>query len=298
LRSTGLPSIQSAEFTEIKRDRSTAARAGLLIINGYTIKTPVLWLGHNFKGPVYLWKEQQARVPGVLVNACEILERSSVAQSVNTKGIKDFLGYNGPIMMDSGGFLFQKNSNMTVRPGKIMDFYEKAKIDIGVTLDHPLNPSLSASENKRRWERTLRNTEAMVSNGNSYAFMPVIHGYTLNALKSACRQIRHFVGKPSLIGVGSLVPLMKTSYLGDGFRYQRSDGRKGNHITFISDALKLVHDEFPSSFLHVFGVGGITTALSVFALGADSVDSVAWRLKAAYGAIQLGCGYFALKLCL
>ncbi len=51
--------------------------------------------------------------------------------------------------------------------------------------------------------------------------------------------------------------------------------------------MKIVRDEFPRSFLHVFGVGGINTVISLFALGADSVDSVAWRIKAAYGAIQL-----------
>lgn len=121
----------------------------------------------------------------------------------------------------------------------------------------------------------------------SYGFMPVVHGYTLNELKKSCQQIRNIVGEPALIGIGSLVPLIKASYLGNGFLYRRSNGENGDHITFIADALKLVREEFPNSFMHVFGVGGITTALLMFALGADSVDSVAWRLKAGYGAIQL-----------
>ncbi|MEM3433315.1 MAG: hypothetical protein QXP27_03965 [Candidatus Methanomethyliaceae archaeon] len=39
--------------------------------------------------------------------------------------------------------------------------------------------------------------------------------------------------------------------------------------------------------MHVFGVGGTTTMHLMFALGVDSLDSVGWRLKAGYGAIQL-----------
>lgn len=39
--------------------------------------------------------------------------------------------------------------------------------------------------------------------------------------------------------------------------------------------------------LHVFGAGTPASIFLLFLLGVDSVDSVAWRLKAAYGAIRL-----------
>ena len=277
----------NAKFTEIKRDNSTDARTGLLTLNGYKIQTPVLWIGHSFYDPVRYWKETRLKFPGLLVNACQILNKPHIAQSISKRGLDNFLSYDGPIMMDSGGFLFQKNKRMNVKPDTIVELYKETKIDIGVVLDHPLNPSLSKYRNKRRWERTLRNTETMMKAGGTFEFMPVVHGYTINDLKSACRQLRSILGEPTLIGIGSLVPLLKTSHLDNGFRYLRGNGKNGDHVTFISDALRLVRDEFPSSFLHVFGVGGTTTILPVFALGADSVDSVAWRLKAAYGAIQL-----------
>jgi queuine/archaeosine tRNA-ribosyltransferase len=127
----------------------------------------------------------------------------------------------------------------------------------------------------------------MASLSQSYAFVPVIHGYTLKDLRNAVIEIKEIVKTPAIIGLGSMVPLMKGSYLGKEFKYQRENGDYGDHVDFIGDALKLMRSEFPNSFLHVFGVGGITTILAMFALGADSVDSVAWRLKAAYGAIQL-----------
>lgn len=260
---------------------------GLLKVNGHVIQTPVLWLGHNFKGPVALWNGGGVSVNALLVNAYEILTIRSTAQSVSTIGMGTFLGYHGPLMMDSGGFLFQNHAQMHVQPSEIHDLYERAKVHIGVALDHPLNPSLSAGQAAARWERTLRNTETMAAAQKSYAFMPVVHGYTLRTLQNACRQIKSAIPPTTLIGVGSLVPLMKASHIGDGFRYDRNNGSSGDHVTFFADALALIRNEFPKSCLHVFGVGGITTALSMFALGADSVDSVGWRLKAAYGAIQL-----------
>jgi len=280
-------SAKTPQFTVVHADRTTKARAGLLRVNGHTINTPVLWLGHNFKGPVPLWNGGGVSVKALLVNAYEILTIRSTTQAVSTIGMGEFLDYHGPIMMDSGGYLFQNHADMHVCPAKIHELYQKGKVDIGVALDHPLNPSLSALQSSRRWELTLRNTEAMAKLPKSYAFMPVVHGYTIKSLQAACRQIKNAVGTTPLVGVGSLVPLMKASHIGDGFRYTRNGGTQGNHVTYFADALALIREQFPTSCLHVFGVGGITTALSVFALGADSVDSVGWRLKAAYGAIQL-----------
>lgn len=60
-----------------------------------------------------------------------------------------------------------------------------------------------------------------------------------------------------------------------------------NSLYFVAEAVKIVRDEFPDSFLHVFGAGSVSTMHFLFSLGVDSVDTVGWRLKAAHGAIQL-----------
>jgi len=280
---------KNVKFIEFQEATDSNARAGRLIVNGYTIKTPIIWFGHNFDGPVCVWQNKNKRREGVkvLVNACEVISRPLLAKSICEQGLRNYLGYNGPVMMDSGGFLFQKNRNLNASPLEISNLYDRASIDIGVSLDHPFDPTLSDFENKKRWECTLRNTELMASYAKSYAFMPVIHGYTLRSLTLACNQIKRMLGNPPLVGLGSLVPLMKGSYVRDRFNYRRENGNTGDHVTFIVDAIMIIRNEFPKSMIHVFGAGGTTTILSLFALGADSVDSVAWRLKAAYGAIQL-----------
>jgi 7-cyano-7-deazaguanine tRNA-ribosyltransferase len=117
--------------------------------------------------------------------------------------------------------------------------------------------------------------------------MPVVHGYTIRRIRQCCERIEALIGKPCAIGIGSMVPLLKASHIGGRFRYRRQDGTVGGHVDFIADAIATVRNAFPGSLVHVFGAGGGPTALALFAAGADSCDSAAWRLKASYGAIQL-----------
>jgi tRNA-guanine family transglycosylase len=275
------------KFFEIYRDSGSPARLGTLNIKGKEIKTPILWIGHDFEHPVPLWEYSANQIPGLLVNACGILRSPKRFQLVSLKGIHHYTGYTGAIMMDSGGFLFQRHQSVDICTDKISDLYEKANVDIGVILDHPLDPTLTSSSNNRRWRRTLYNTSQMINYSKSRILMPVVHGYSLRALRLACQQIKEVIPNPFFIGIGSLVPLIKRSHIKTLFCNKKQKDRKKVLLTFIADAVKLVRSEFPASVLHVFGAGSIGTALSFFYLGADSVDSVAWRIKASFGAIQM-----------
>ena len=68
---------------------------------------------------------------------------------------------------------------------------------------------------------------------------------------------------------------------------ERTAGQHKSSRHLAVEVIKTVRTEFPDAFLHVFGVGGTTTMHLMFALGVDSLDSIGWRLKAGYGAIQL-----------
>jgi len=121
----------------------------------------------------------------------------------------------------------------------------------------------------------------MLENSHDIVLMPVVHGYTLKEIKRACAEIKDIID-PKVVGVGSLVPIlkyMKTSTI------LKLNGM--NTIKFMINAISIIRKEFPNSFLHVFGVGSVSTMHLMFSLGVDSVDSMSWRMKAAYGAIQL-----------
>lgn len=266
------------KFRVTHRDDSTCSRAGVLEINGKQIHTPILWLGQIINGVPKPW--EYFEVDALMVNACDIINQyGRVSEKIMNEGIHKYLNFNGPVLMDSGGFLFQKKKELTVQPREILDLYYYSKPDFGVVLDHPLNTSASYYLNMKRWKKTLANTAYMFENNGSVALMPVTHGYGKTRIRRACDEIKDTIGEPTMIGIGSLVPLIKSGWIG---RKNNGSGRK-----FLVDAIKIVRNEFPDAFMHVFGVGGTTTMHLMYALGVDSVDSMGWRMKAAHGAIQL-----------
>lgn len=213
-----------------------------------------------------------------MVNAYEILKRSKTCDEVSKKGIHNYLGFDGLIFMDSGGFLFQKKNKMDLDPNTILELYEASNPDIAAVLDHPLDPSQLTEVNNKRWLKTLKNTKYMLENNGNVFLMPILHGYSLKDLKMACREIKKIDDNPKFISLGSLVPLVFNT---------KGTRRIKDSLKFIVDAVKLIRNEFPDSLLHTFGVGSSQSMHFMFSIGVDSIDSMAWRRKAAYGVIQL-----------
>ena len=219
------------------------------------------------------WKH--FKIDGVLLNTYEILQKPSAANAVRTQGVHSFLGFSGPVMMDSGGFSFMMKSSVRVAARKIMDLYESSKPDFGVVLDHPLMLGLNQREVRRRQLVTLRNTENMVAmkRTSNPKLIPVIHGHTKESVEWFISRLDK-IGDFKMYGLGSLVPSVFNA---------RGVGGVHNVIEILSYVRKLL----PDKLIHVFGVGSTITMHLMYASGADSIDSSSWRTKAAYGIIQL-----------
>ncbi len=258
-------------------DEKVQSRIGRLNIYNKTIETPSLWLGHIMGCSPRPW--EIFTINNLMVNAADILKRPIVYERICKKGIHKYLHFEGSILMDSGGFMFQKKNKIDIDPLEIIELYEKANPDIGVILDHPFEPKNSNITNGKRWARTLKNTEIMISSNCKVPLMPVIHGYSLNEIKKACLDIKKIDDNPKMVGIGSLVPLIYTTTAGSK--------RFSNCMGFVFEAIKLIRHEFPNAMLHAFGIGSTFTMHLMYAMGADSLDSTGWRTKAAYGMIQL-----------
>lgn len=258
------------KFRVVSEDKETNSRLGELIINNKKVETPVFWLGNEIGGIPMPWKLFE--VDTVMLNAYEIMSAPKLKE-MKENGIHKYVKHDKLIMMDSGGFLFQKKEKVSINAEAILEIYENLKPDIGIVLDHPIDPSKDDNTNYKRWLKTLENTKFMLENSSEIALLPVVHGYSRENLKIACKELKK-IDCPKAIGIGSLVPLITS-------RNSRVEKQ------FVIDAVRIVREEFPDSFLHVFGIGGTTTMHLMFSLGVDSVDSMSWRLKAGYGAIQL-----------
>jgi tRNA-guanine family transglycosylase len=237
------------------------------------LETPVMWFSQTAGGTPEPWR--YFRLDGLLFNAYDILQKTIIADRMRTFKIHSYLDFRGPVMMDSGGFMFMTKKHMKVKPEAILELYEDTRPNYGVALDHPLTIGLTEGETKRRQLRTLRNTRMMVEKraGSNPELVPVIHGHTLRSVEWFVRQLAK-VGDFEIYGIGSLVPSVFNA---------KGVGGINNVIQIISHVRKLL----PKKLIHVFGVGSTITMHLMFASGADSLDSSSWRSKAAYGIVQL-----------
>jgi 7-cyano-7-deazaguanine tRNA-ribosyltransferase len=202
--------------------------------------------------------------------------------------MRTYLNFNGPLFFDSGGFKFQRQGGLSTACDEVLTLYENLRPDIAAVLDLPLNPLASPRNNSKRWRTTLANTLFMHENNGFFELAPVFHAYNLAQVGRRSAQLREVFPAPRVLCVGSLVPLLKASHIGSYFvRCGDSSSPTMQRWSFVTRLLLSLRRLYPDAMLHVFGAGSLSTMYLLFLMGVDSVDSVAWRVKAGYGAIQL-----------
>jgi 7-cyano-7-deazaguanine tRNA-ribosyltransferase len=258
-------------------------------IGRHTVTVPMMWLGHDLKSRLRVWRQVHDNLSGILISAHQVLMRDRrFRQRFVEQGLRSCLGFAGPIFLDSGGFHFQQQGSTSVAVDELMLAYSELQPDLVAVLDLPLHPRASIRENSRRWRQTVANTERMLERRGLPPLAIVIHSYNLGHVERRCQELRNLVPHPLVVCIGSLVPILRARGVGKRFGAHGS-GEPPTHQRwrFIARLIQRVRNNFPTALLHVFGAGTLSTIWLLYLLGVDSVDSVAWRLKAAYGAIRL-----------
>ena len=252
------------------------------------ISTPITWFGLSIIEPKEFQLEvfKESNIEAFLSNAYDLYytdkkgERARLIKELQKLGLRH--------KIDSGGFQLMKAeikgtaNKFQLTPKMVIDKQVEIECDYGVQLDFPFGPNLSKSQKKKRLIKTLENLELTLKlteqNDVDFTILPVIHTVSddLDLLKYGLNKIENILGEtPKLIGIGSLVPLVKPM-----------KGSKKNGIESFIYALITLRKMLPNSFIHAFGIGGTMAYLAIFA-GIDSYDSNGWIQKAAYGVIQL-----------
>ena len=220
----------------------------------------------------------------ILVNAYDFLanHRTRQVASEIRKGqakLHEHIKFDGPVMLDSGGFNFQKHSDITIEPLDVLKLGIACEVDVSVVLDHPFLPKSVDKEISSRWKNTRANTRIMFDeftsrNGNlpkGFQLMPVLHGHDDKALERCHKEIVEIWGDdPPIVGIGSLAPLAR-------------NGSKRKVIEILCKARQL----FPDAHIHCFSLGSALLMLFAFYCGANTVDSQTWILSAAFKNVQL-----------
>ena len=262
---------------------------GKLITKGKKeILTPLTWFGLSIIEPFDFQIEvfKKSKIEAFLSNVYDLYYSDKKGE--RAKLIKELQNLDIRHKVDSGGFQLMKakikgtQNKFPLTPEMVIKKQIEVKCDCAIQLDFPFGPNLSKSQKKKRLNKTLENLEQTLKLIEQYnvdfTLMPVIHtvGDDLNLLKYGLWKLENILGElPALIGIGSLVPLVKTM-----------KGSKKHGIESFIYSLITLRKMLPRSFIHAFGIGGTMSYLAVLA-GIDSYDSNGWIQKAAYGVIQL-----------
>ena len=218
----------------------------------------------------------------VLVNAFDLLANhrtrrftSEIREAEDT--LREYIHFDGPLMLDSGGFNFQKQDEISIASLDVLKIGIEFAVDVSVVLDHPFLPTSTPEEREDRWENTITNTEEMFEklkdsdSPDYFRLMPVLHGYDPETLKQSLDSIVEIWGEnPPIVGIGSLAPLAL-------------NGSKRTVINIISEVRQLL----PNTHIHCFSLGSALLMLFAFYCGADTVDSQSWIISAAFKNVQL-----------
>jgi tRNA-guanine family transglycosylase len=237
------------------------------------IETPRLWFTQCVKCTPRPWNF--FKIDGLMLNAYDIISNKLIEKQIRIHGIHEYMKFYGLIAMDSGGFLFMKKRDMTITPEDLMSLYEEGRANFGVILDYPITPNLPLEVVKRRLLQTLENTERMlkIKQSINLELIPVIHGHDLKVVRHYIDMLEK-IGDFNIYGIGSLVPsVFNTKGVGG--------------IYNVIKIVLFVRTLLPDKILHVFGVGSSITMHLMYYIGVDSIDTTSWRVKAAFGAIQL-----------
>ena len=246
------------------KDKDLAGRLGLIYTKSGVIKVPTLF-------PVINPRRQDLPVNEVveagfdaLITNAYLLKKYREREALE-RGVHGVLGFNGPIMTDSGAYQLLLYGDVEVSNRDIVVFQEDIGSDIAVILDVPTGGSASREEAERTVEETLRRAREAVEyrrRDDVVWVLPVQGGTYLDLLERCARE---GVELPyHMVAIGSPTQLME--------RYD---------FESIIDMIATVKAVVPPSVpVHLFGAGHPMMLAFAVALGVDTFDSAAYALYA------------------
>ncbi|MHA2173707.1 MAG: tRNA guanosine(15) transglycosylase TgtA [Candidatus Hodarchaeales archaeon] len=248
------------------RQKDGLGRIGTIFTSHGNISTPILLPvinpNHQTITPEAMCK---FGAEAFITNAYLLYKDEVNRKKVLETGLHNFIGFNGPIMTDSGAFQLMEYGEVSVTNSEITAFQEEIQTDIGVFLDIPTKQK-QYHDVKHALEETLARAEEHINSRVSTSQVlwagPIQGGEYLDLVEKSCEKMakKQFHIHP----LGSVVPYLE--------RY--------DFETVIKMILVAKHCLPMNRPIHLFGAGHpMFFALSVF-LGVDIFDSAAYYLYA------------------
>ncbi|HYA32543.1 MAG TPA: tRNA guanosine(15) transglycosylase TgtA [Candidatus Bathyarchaeia archaeon] len=215
----------------------------------------------------------------LMTNAYIIYRNPRLRETALSTGIHSLLGFDGPIMTDSGAFQLAEYGDIELQSEQIVAFQREAGSDIGTPIDIPTPPDVTHQRALEELEVTRgRINEALRCSGDEMLVAAPIQGSTHLDLRE---QYADLLSKLSadVYPIGAVVPLMES------YRF--------SELSSIILACKA--GLAWNKPVHLFGAGHPMMFALAVALGCDLFDSAAYALYARDGRYLTPGGTYKLK---
>jgi 7-cyano-7-deazaguanine tRNA-ribosyltransferase len=248
--------------------KDLGGRIGRLTTPHGTIETPVLMPVVNPHLQVISPQElAEIGATMIITNSYIIHQDQDLKARAGELGLHRLLGFNGPIMTDSGAFQLSVYGSIDVTPLEILEFQQEIQSDICVPLDIPTPPDVPRERAEAELEITERRlAEAKDTGVGGSLLAGPIQGSTYTDLRE--RTARHLRDMAfDVYPVGAVVPMM------EAYRFR-------DLVDVVTASKMGLGSGAP---VHLFGAGHPMVFALAAAMGCDLFDSAAYALYARQG---------------
>jgi len=259
--------------------KDCAGRIGRLETKHGVIETPTIMPVVNPN--IQTIKPSELRKFGaqaIITNSYIIYRKKELRERALRDGLHSLIGFDGPIMTDSGSYQLSIYGELEINNKQIVEFQRDIGSDIGVPLDIPTPPDVSWMRAESELEQTLaREKEALGLKKDMLLAAPV-QGSTFPELRErSARELSQL--DFDVYPLGAVVPLMES--------YRYSD--LADVIVASKKGLS------PAAPVHLFGAGHPMMFSLAVALGCDLFDSASYALYAKDGRYMTVRGTYHLE---
>ncbi len=202
----------------------------------------------------------------IITNSYIIYRKPDLRERALKERLHSFLGFDGPIMTDSGSYQLSVYGEVEINNTEIVQFQQEIGSDIGVPLDIPTPPYVSRERAESELEITIERAKEALALKKDMLLAAPVQGSTYPELRE---QAARRLGEADfdIYPLGAVVPLME-SY------------RFADLVDVIVASKKGLP---PSAPVHLFGAGHPMMFSLAVALGCDLFDSASYALYAKEG---------------
>lgn len=242
-------------------DRAASGRLGKLHTPHGTVTTPTILPVVNPNLPTVPPAELKETFGAqiLITNSYILRKHDALRARCLAEGIHSVIGWNGPIMTDSGTFQSYVYGDVDVAPNDIIDFQRDIGVDIGTILDVFTTPDKSHDEAGTELQQTLIRANEAVGRKQGMLLAATVQGGVYPDLRAKAAQALATIDA-DVAPIGGVVPLMEQGRYAD-----------------LARVILAAKSNLPSGRpVHLFGAGHPLVFPLAAALGCDLFDSASY----------------------